>query len=51
MAVIFIIIIIVICYEIVGMEGCVPQVRSYLASYLFNYLFISLCGQLVLTII
>ena len=44
MAAIFIIIFIVVCYEIVGMEGYAPQVRLYLVSYSLNYLFISLCG-------
>ena len=51
MTVIFIITNMVFCYEILDMGGYVPQVRSYLVSYLFNYLIISLCGLLVLIII
>ena len=41
MAVIFIITIMAFCCEILDMEGYVLQVRSYLESYLFYYLFIS----------
>ena len=44
MTVIFIITNMVFCYEILDMEGYMPQVRLYLVSYLLNYLFISLCG-------
>ena len=30
----------VFCYEILDMEGYVPQVRSYLVNYLINYFFV-----------
>ena len=50
MAVIYIIVVMVICYEILGMEGYVLQLWSYLVSYLSNYLITYLCGWLVFSI-